>query len=175
MAKDVPEIIALTAPAHAPNVINPWTGSQFLRVWSDSLVWVDATTRETVRQVRVPVGNAWRRFRRTIFPDCSCVSAIAAPSIDPDDGVILLRPEIEDRQGMLYREEVPIYGVFSADYSRLVVAFHMHLQLIDGVSGRLLSKRIAYSNALLKKSNPDQSRFARRPRHGPRLVWRFDG
>lgn len=155
VSRELPEIIPLTAPGHAPQVILPWKGRTFLRIWSDQLEWIDAATRETVKSVRVPMGNVWQAIPSTDFSRLFVKVGNRCTVIDPDDGHILFRPDIEDRDGLLYREEMPVSVAFAPDFRRLVVGLHMTLHLLDGVTGRPITRRFDRENPFSRTSPPE--------------------
>jgi hypothetical protein len=141
-ATDPPMLIPLTPPAHAPNVVIPWAENTFCRVWSDQLEWVDAATREPVRSLKVPLGNVWQAIPSHDYSRLFVRVGNRCTVIDPDDGQILVRPELADPEGMLYREEVEVHCAFSADFKRIVVGYHMQLFLLDGLTGRVIVRKI---------------------------------
>jgi WD40 repeat protein len=154
VSTDPPTEIPLTAPGHAPRAILPWRDGTFCRVWPDGLEWVDPQTREPVRRLRVPMGDVWQAIPSA---DCSRLFVRVGNRctvIDPDDGQILLRPEIWDRDGLLYRREYPIHVAFSKDFRTLIVAHHIRLNRIDGLTGRNLKTVIAADLPFTQKAYP---------------------
>jgi hypothetical protein len=133
-----PTEIPLAAIGESPVTILPWANGTFCRVFQDELEWVNAETQETIRRVNVPLGRFWQAFPSHDFTRLAIRSGNRVTVIDPEDGQILVRPEISDRQGFLYRREIPMRLAFSADFRHIAVSLHNRLNLIDGVSGRLI-------------------------------------
>lgn len=133
-----PTEIPLAAVGQAPVTILPWANGTFCRVFQDMLEWFDAATQETFRQVRVPLGRFWQAFPSHDFTRLAIRSGNRVTIIDPDDGQILVRLEIWDRDGFLYRREMSMHLAFSPDYRLIAVGLHNRLHLLDGMSGRTI-------------------------------------
>jgi hypothetical protein len=136
VSQQSPALLPLAAVGQAPVTILPWANSTFCRMFQDVLEWVDVATQETNRQVKVPLGRFWQAFPSHDFTRLAIRSGNRITIIDPDDGQILVRPEIWDRDGFLYRREMPMRLAFSQDYRLIAVGMHNRLHLLDGMTGR---------------------------------------
>ena len=154
VSTDPPTEIPITAPGHAPRAILPWRDGTFCRVWPDGLEWVDPQTREPVRRIRVPMGDVWQAIPSADFSRLFVRVGNRCTVIDPDDGQILLRPEIWDRDGLLYRREYPLQIAFSRDFRTIVVSHYIRLNLIDGLTGRNRKAVIASDDPFGPKAFP---------------------
>ena len=142
VSADPPSEFPLTAAGLAPVAVLPWIDGTFCRVWQDGLEWVDPTTREPIRRNSMPIGSAWQVIAS---PDCSRLFVRVGNRctiIDPEDGQIITRPEIWDRDGFLYRQDFTVDITFSHDYKLIAIGLHNHINLIDGLTGRLIKNSL---------------------------------
>ncbi|MFO0936509.1 MAG: hypothetical protein U0798_08370 [Gemmataceae bacterium] len=137
---------------YTPRAILPWVDGTICRVWRDGLDWIDPETRLVQRRTLFPIGEAIQ-----VFPSHDCSRLFIRVGnhctiIDPTDGQILVRPEISDRDGFLYRNEYPVFFSHSADYRRIAIGLHHRINLIDGITGRLLNSRLNPLNPFVPRS-----------------------
>lgn len=155
LIQDPPAEFPLTAVGRAPLAVLPWDDGSFCRVWQNGLEWVDPITRETIRRREIPIGNAWQVIPS---PDCSRLFIRVGNRctiIDPDDGQIITRPEISDRDGFLYRQELNLRVSFSHDFRLLAVGLYNRIHLLDGLTGRMIKNVLIPQIPFSKQAHSD--------------------